>query len=73
MRPSFQKSSAEEETEGKEQDQELGNDISFVLPCLLVASATCRDVDALKFVAALASSVRSQTTIREDTDADKAQ
>lgn len=72
--PPSWKGSAQKEAVGKEQDKELGNDVNPVLLCLLVALAMSKDVDALKlFVATLASSVHSQTPVREATDAETAQ
>lgn len=54
---------------GKEKEKELGKHANAVLLCLLMASAMCKDTDALKlFVAALASSAHSQTPTRETTD-----
>lgn len=72
--PPSWKGSAQKETVGKEQNKELGNDVNPVLLCLPVALAMYKDVDALKlFVAALTSSVHSQTPVRKATDADTAQ
>lgn len=63
------KCSAQRDTVGTEQDEELGKYVSPVLLCLLMASTMCKDTDALKlFVAALASSAHSQTPTREATD-----
>lgn len=72
--PPSWKGSSQKGTVGKEQSKELANDVNPALPCQLVALAMYKDVDALKLlVAALTSSVHSQTPIRKATDADTAQ